>query len=131
MNLAHLEHIDRSYAVLMQEKLIQLEQARQLYDSALKRAGNNPTLIGQAKFGIALCLEEKGQFDEAENMYRDLSLNEAYKGTTIVEQAKHRLFAIDVLKPKISFKASEQTTPADTAVPVIKIRQDADVIQNE
>ena len=81
----------------------QITQARQCYEQALEKASDNPTLIGLAKYGLALCDEESGNLEAAEGIYREIVDNPVFEGTIVRVQARQRLDTIDDYKEKIFF----------------------------
>lgn len=109
----------------------QINQAKQLYQQALEILGsplndpNGPTSTGKqnqtalsaklpamAKFKIALCEEELGNFAKAEEIYRNIIGADDLKFTPTYSQARERVAIISELKQKITFAPPQKTTPA-------------------
>ena len=109
--------------VSKQEVAAQINQAKASYTEALERCPTNPTLMATAKFGLGLCEEELGNFEVAEQIYRDITLNPDLDCTIAAAQAKLRLETMADYKQKIVFRpapkkpAIELTMPADTNLP--------------
>lgn len=93
---------------------IQINQAEASYNEAI-RLSPNKTLASTAKFGLGLCEEELGDFDNAQQIYREIVDNPNFDGTTAKAAAAHRLEIIADYKDDIIFiKASE---PKPTITP--------------
>jgi len=110
----------RQVIVPEQEVATQINQAKASYAEAIQRCSTNPSLTAMAKFGLGLCEEELGNFEAAEQIYRDITINPDFNGTVAAVQAKLRLETMVDYKPKIVFKpapkkpAVELTRPPDT-----------------
>lgn len=71
-----------------------IEQAKTSYEQAIIKAEGNPegaVFIAMAQFGLGLCAEEVGDFNEAANIYRMILATVEFKGTIPAAQAKLRL----------------------------------------
>ena len=96
----------------------QIEQAQKAYKSALEKAGDNNTIIVMAKFGLAICAEELGKFDEAMRIYREIADNPDFDAISLTSRARLRLDTIDDGKDKFVFvKASE--IPAEKQIDTV------------
>ncbi len=84
----------------------QINRAKTSYSEALTRlAGTiNPSLTATAKFGLGLCEEELGNFDKAEQIYRDITASPDFEGTVAAAQTKQRLETIADYQQKVVFK---------------------------
>jgi len=101
-----------------------INRARAGYGEALEKASPNPSLTAAAKFGLGLCKEELGNFEDAKQIYGDIVADPNLEGTVAVSQAKQRLKTMADYKQKVVFKASPkppdfiqppfQLGPADT-----------------
>ncbi len=89
----------------------QINKAKASYTEAVDRAGANPLLMAMATFGLGLCAEEIGNFKEAEQIYRDITENPNFEGTTVGVQAKYRLETMADYKQKIVFMPSPRLQP--------------------
>ncbi len=91
-----------------------VEGAKVAYTKAVSKAENNPSLMAMAKFGLGLCEEEIGKFDEAEQIYRDLIKNRQFEGTTTVAKAQQRLETMADYRKRIVFKPAPIPKPPVT-----------------
>jgi tetratricopeptide (TPR) repeat protein len=103
----------------------QIGQARTCYQQALDQATANPTLAAMAQFGLGLCDEELGNFDEARETYRAVAENADYTGTTAQAAAAHRLETMDDYQGKVVFKPTPKPKPETASAPTIQIGPDA------
>ncbi len=105
-----------------QDLINQLNQARTSYAQAIEKSLSTPLLMAAAKFGIGLCEEEVGNFDRAEQIYRDIITSRYFEGTTAAVQAKQRLKTISDYKQKIVFKATPKETAAEPEQPQVELQ---------
>jgi len=96
--------------------LTAVEGAKSAYIRAISKAEKNPSLTAMAKFGLGLCEEEIGHFDEAEQIYRDLIENSDFEGTTTVARAQRRLETMADYRKKIVFKPAPIQKPPVTDI---------------
>ena len=80
-----------------------ISKAKGLYGNALSRAKGNATLTAMAKFGLGLCEEELGNYDEASNIYTEISSDEGLAGTVYSVAAAKRLEDIGEYQQKVVF----------------------------
>ncbi len=99
--------------------------AKTAYSRALEKAVTNPTLTAMARFGLGLCEEEVGNFDGAQQIYRDIIANGDFEGTTTVAKAKQRLETMADYRKKIVFKPAPKPKrpPADFLQPPTDLLQ--------
>ena len=107
----------RPGTVSKQDLTTQINQAKVSYTEALEKCSSNPSLAAAAKFGLGLCEEEVGNFEEAAQIYRDIAANPDFEGTTAVVQAKQRLDTMADYQRKVVFKAPPKPTPAEIKQP--------------
>lgn len=113
----------RSESVSQADLLTAVDGAKIAYVSAVSKAATNPSLMAMAKFGLGLCEEEIGNFEEAEEIYRDLIENSEFEGTTTVARAQRRLETMADYKKKIVFKPAPIPRPPVTdLLPPIPLR---------
>ena len=108
-----------------QDVTAQINRAKAGYNEAIERlakADSNPSLTAAAKFGLGLCEEELGNFATAENIYRDITANADYEGTTAAAQAKHRLETMSDYQQKVAFKAAPKPAPTEPLHPQIELK---------
>jgi hypothetical protein len=77
-------------------------------------------LAAAAKFGLGLCSEELGNFEQARQIYSDITANADFEGTVAVVQAKRRLETIADYEQKVVFKPAPK--PVAPSKPVIQIK---------
>jgi hypothetical protein len=95
-----------------QEAAGQISNAKAAYTAAITKAAGNKVLTAQAKFGLGLCEEEVGNFEQAKQIYAEIASNAEYKSTIAAVQAKQRLETMDDYKQQIVFKAPPAPEPA-------------------
>ena len=103
--------------------MAQVEKAQKFYEQAIQKAEGNKTLIALAKYGIALCEEERGNFQVAKEAYQQIANDPQFAGTAITYRAKLRFETTDDnIKPvyiSISQPAPQQNAPQ--LLPEIKV----------
>jgi len=99
----------------------QTNLAKASYAEALERCSANPSLAATAKFGMGLCEEELGNFEQAKAIYQEIAGNADYEYTLAAVRAKRRLETMADYQQKIVFKPAPkpsaptvQTTPTVT-----------------
>ncbi len=104
----------------------QITQAQNAYKKALNILASkgedqaqklNPALVAEAKFGLGLCEEELGNFDEAKKIYTGITETAELKNTTAAAQAKLRLDTMDGYEEKIAFKPAPRPLPETLTIP--------------
>jgi tetratricopeptide (TPR) repeat protein len=112
----------RSGEVSHDEMAKQLAQAQASYEQAMKKAEGVPALAATAQFGLGLCEEELGNIDKAKEIYKAVSENAAYDGTSAKAAAAYRLKTVDDYKGMVVFKpAPPPQPPAQASAPTIRI----------
>jgi tetratricopeptide (TPR) repeat protein len=96
----------------------QIAKARAAYESAIKRAQNNPSLRASATLGLGLCAEEIRNFTEAKEIYRKIVEDPNFAATIAAASAKYRLEVMDEYKQMALFTAPP-VTPGPTLEPSI------------
>ncbi|MDH7599405.1 MAG: hypothetical protein QHH07_07190 [Sedimentisphaerales bacterium] len=106
----------------------QIELARQSYNKALALASGDPTLMALAKYGLGLCSEELGQYDQAGQLYLQIAQDPNLNGTVGQAAARYRLATFQDYTSKVVFRrlasspsdANKPSAPADAnTVPTI------------
>ncbi len=77
-------------------------------------------LAAAAKLGLGLCEEEKGNFAEAERLYRLLSDSPVFAGTTAAVTASRRLEVMADYQQKIVFKPAKKPAQSQITEPAIQ-----------
>lgn len=123
----------RPGTVSKQDLTTQINQAKASYTEALEthlRRSPNPSLQAIAKFGLGLCEEELGNFEKAQQIYRDITETGDFEGTVAKATAEQRLKTMADYKTKVVFKPSpepkapieikpaEANLPADVNLPI-------------
>ena len=113
----------RPGTVSEQDLTAQINQAKAAYTEALEKAKAlpNPSLMATARFGLGLCEEELGNFEDAEQIYSDVVADSNLEGTTAIAQAKQRLKTMTDYKQKVVFKASPKPKPLEFLQPPIEL----------
>ncbi len=94
----------RSGTISNQDLTTQINTAKDSYNTAIQKCPSNPSLTSAAQFGLGLCEEELGNFEEAKKIYQDIVAKSDFEGTLAVTQAKHRLDTIDDYRQEIAFR---------------------------
>ena len=92
---------------VIEEKVLveKINKAKKDYTDSIAMKPSDKTIESLAQFGLGLCAEELGDFDEARNIYNGIVENEAYAGTISVSKAELRLNIMDDYQNDIVFKA--------------------------
>ena len=109
----------RPEVVSPQETATQIQKAKESYTEALQKAGIGPSLKAVAKFGLGLCEEELGNFEEAHKLYQALASNPEFEATVVAVQARQRLETMADYKNKIVFRTiapPEPTIPTPSMI---------------
>jgi hypothetical protein len=109
-DILRMELHSRPVAVSREDAVAQINRAKTAYSEAIEKAKSSPSLTAAARFGLGLCEEEIGNFDQAQQTYRDITTNPAFDCTTAAVQAKMRLDSIALYQQGVVFK-----TPAKPA----------------
>jgi tetratricopeptide (TPR) repeat protein len=87
------------------------QKAQEAYEKAAQMA-TLPAVQAMAQFGIGLCAEERGQTEQAADIYKEIVANENYQATVFPKQAQQRL---DTLQENIeSFTFVEEPQAEET-----------------
>ena len=81
----------------------QTNEAKNSYSEALQRCPDEFSLAAAATFGLGLCEEELGNFEQARQIYQDIVANPDFEPTVAVVQAKHRLATMSDYQQEIVF----------------------------
>ncbi len=100
----------------------QINKAKDSYNQALQKTANTAALAVAATFGLALCEEELGNFQAAEDIYAEIITNPDFEPTVSAAQAKLRLVIMADYRNKPVFKPSEKKqAPAAAPKPQIEL----------
>jgi tetratricopeptide (TPR) repeat protein len=92
-----------------------INQAKTAYTEAIQKSSDNTTLKAAAEFGLGLCEEELGNFEEAQKIYQGIVANDELEGTVSNAAAKHRLETMADYRQKVVFKPAPVPVPAAAA----------------
>jgi hypothetical protein len=101
----------RLETIAKQDLAAQINRAKASYTEAIQKASGNPSLIATATFGLGLCEEELGNFEQAAQIYRDITTSPNFEGTVAKAAAKLRLETMADYKGKVVFKPSPKPKP--------------------
>ena len=100
-----------------QDIISQIALARESYNKAIAKAPANPSLMAMAKFGLGLCEEEVGNFEQAKQIYNEVATNADFAGTVAAVQAKRRLEKADDYRQKVTFRPAPKPAPVEIIQP--------------
>ena len=92
----------------------QTNLAKASYTEALEKCPANPSLAATAKFGMGLCEEELGNFEQARQIFQDIAGNSDFESTLATIRAKRRLEIMADYQQKIVFKPAPEPTVRTT-----------------
>ncbi len=90
----------------------QVGEAKDAYTRAAELGSLDPALLAKARFGVGLCEEEIGNFDQAGDIYKQVAEDPAFKGTVTVAQAQMRLDTMADYRTKVVFAPAPVTATA-------------------
>ncbi|UCG56010.1 MAG: tetratricopeptide repeat protein [Phycisphaerales bacterium] len=125
----------RAGAVSDQELIEQTSKAKASYTEAIRKASDCPSLLAIARFGLGLCEEELGDFDKAEQTYRDIVADPGLDGTAAKAAAEHRLGTMTDYKTNVVFRPAPTpqilttlTSPLETKPSDVNLPTDANLL---
>jgi tetratricopeptide (TPR) repeat protein len=92
-----------------------INHAKTAYTEAIQKASDNATLRAEAEFGLGLCEEELGNFEEARKIYQGIVANDKFEGTIAKAAAKHRLEIMADYRQRVVFKPAPKPAPEAAA----------------
>jgi tetratricopeptide (TPR) repeat protein len=98
-------------AVSDDEARAQIERARASYLQAINRNPANATVRGMAKFGLGLCEEELGNFQEAQRLYNEIAADSSLQDTVPAVQAQWRLEQMAEYEKPVVFARAPMPPP--------------------
>lgn len=96
----------------------QLEQARKFCEQAMEKAKGEPVITAMAEYEMALCLEDAGDFGEAEMLYNKIAASTEYQGCSFKERAEFRLKILKDSKEKVFFTQVQRPEQMPNIQPV-------------
>jgi hypothetical protein len=115
-DVMRMELHSRPVTVSREDAVAQINRAKTAYSEAIEKAKSSPSLTAAAKFGLGLCEEEIGNFDQSQQIYQDTATNPAFECTTAAVQAKMRLDSISLYRQEVALKPPTKPT-APTPLP--------------
>jgi len=103
------------------EETVQSESNKPLISVPSQESWQYPLLVATAKFGLGLCEEEIGNFEQASKIYQEIYANPAFEATVAAASARDRLDIMNEYKEKVVFRTApppSQTPPAAPAIPL-------------
>ncbi len=105
--------------VSREELATQIGKAKESYQQAVDRKPSSPALAAAARYGLGLCEEELGNFDQAAAIYREVAEKADYAGTTAQAEAAYRLKIMDDYKTAVVFQPAP---PKPAPTPTVQIK---------
>lgn len=106
-----------SQPMTSEQKNQSLDQAMALYHQVLQDYPKNAMAVGQARLGLGLIAEERGQWDAARKEYQQLiAAKDLMAGTVWPAQAQARLKVLEDVKDVIEFPKAVAVPAAAPAV---------------
>jgi tetratricopeptide (TPR) repeat protein len=102
-------------SISRQDLSAQIDRAKESYTKAIEKSSTNPSLMAAAKLGLGLCEEELGNFEQARQIYSEITANADFESTVAAAQAKQRLLTMADYQQKVVFKPSPEQAPAAPA----------------
>ncbi len=96
-----------------------LQEAMKLYEQALEKAKSDAQISSMAQYGIALCLEDMGNFEDAKKTYEKIVSEPAYKGTVYQNKAQIRINTMKDNQRQVVFAMSQK--PQMPSTPEIQL----------
>jgi len=96
-----------------------INQAKAAYTEAIQKSSANVSLRAAAEFGLGLCEEELGSFQEAQQIYQGIVASADFEGTVANASARHRLETMADYRQKLVFKPAP--TPLVVTQPTIQL----------
>jgi tetratricopeptide (TPR) repeat protein len=103
-----------------------INRAKISYNRAFNLAGT-VSLIASARYGLGLCAEELGNFDEAKKIYSEILANTDFESTIAFVQAGQRLETMDAYKQKIVFMEPPKSITQPAIAPNMPRTIDANI----
>jgi hypothetical protein len=107
--------------VSREELATQIGKAKESYQQALDRKPSSPALAAAARYGLGLCEEELGSFDQAAAIYREVAEKADYAGTAAQAEAAYRLKIMDDYKTAVVFQPAPPK-PVQATAPTVQIK---------
>ena len=106
-------------------------QAKTIYTQAIDKNPSNHTIGALATFGLGLCSEEIGDFNDARKVYQGIVEDDNFKGTVVANKAKLRLATMDDYEQPIEFKPAPPPVVVEPNAPVQPLLETIPVEPNQ
>ena len=93
----------RDETLSQKDIIAKITEAKKDYSDAIAKSPSNNTIMALAAFGLGLCAEDIGDFNEASKIYNNILKDDRFAGTVVVNKAKLRLNTMDDYKQEIVF----------------------------
>lgn len=100
----------------LQESTGQIEKAAACYTDAAAKAEGTAALAAAAKFGLGLCAEELGNFQQAQQIYSNITENPDFNSTIASAAAGVRLKTFAEYQKEITFNVPAKKTPTPQTI---------------
>jgi tetratricopeptide (TPR) repeat protein len=100
--------------------------AKEAYNNTIQKGKGNKTLLSLAHYGLGLCAEELGQFEEATTLYQALISDATYDGTLGKASAINRIESMAYFDGIITFPIVEEIP--EPVLPVITQTIDSNLV---
>ncbi len=109
----------RTVQISPQDLTNRINQAKTAYTEAIRKSSENAPIRATAEFGLGLCEEELGNFDQAKKIYQSIIDNDDFEGTVAKAAAKNRIEIMSDYTQKVTFKPAP--VPAAASQPTIQL----------
>ncbi|MDD5326776.1 MAG: hypothetical protein PHY02_03055 [Phycisphaerae bacterium] len=99
----------------------QISRAKDSYAEAIEKSSANPSLTAAAKLGLGLCEEELENFEQAKQIYGEITANADFESTVAAAQAKQRLLTMADYQQKVVLRPSPKRADSEPLQPQIKL----------
>ena len=108
----------RKEKIQPQDLATQINEAKNAYQAAFDKSAKNANIQGLAKFGLGLCEEELGNYDQAKEIYNQILETPAFEASIAFNMATQRIPVMDEYKTQVTFiPAPEPNLPPQTLEP--------------
>jgi tetratricopeptide (TPR) repeat protein len=108
-------------SISKQDLTDRINQAKTAYAEAIQKSSDNAALKAAAEFGLGICEEELGNFEEAKKIYQGITEKDEFEGTVAKASAKHRLETMADYKQRVVFKPAQTPIPDVDSEPTIQM----------
>ncbi|MFA5239861.1 MAG: hypothetical protein WC476_09180 [Phycisphaerae bacterium] len=99
----------------------QINRAKDSYTQAIEKSSTNPSSMAAAKLGLGLCEEELGNFEQARQIYGEITANADFESTIAAAQAEQRLLTMADYQQEVVFRPAPKRADIEPGQPQINI----------